>query len=141
MDLGRFQGTSPESAAKDFFPGYCGGFVKMLSLDTASGCHTSYHRTGPERESIPFESTFVHFHKCPLMVTFTPFTVGYEGFLFFCILLTSGYVKFILPGMAAVGRFPHLRVNEPLDRKTCAPEGVLEVVWPLYGTGPPVKGP
>ncbi len=75
------------------------------------------------------------------MATFTHFLVVCEGFLFFCILLTSGYVKIILSGMAAVGRFPLLRVTEPLDRKTCAPEGSFEVLWPLYGTGPPAKGP
>ena len=110
---------------------------------TPQGICTSYHGNNLERDP-PLDYSFfifVHFLKCQRMATFDHSWFGCMGFLSFCILLTFGLAKVELEGMDAIAWFLCIHLTPTLDRLPEIPEGGIEVLWPLYGTGPPAKGP
>lgn len=63
------------------------------------------------------------------------------GFLSFCVMRTAWLLRLKSDGMDAGGWTLDFPGTFDPGRMTVAGEERLEALWPMYGTGPPAKGP
>lgn len=75
------------------------------------------------------------------MVTLASLCFGCEGFLTFCVMLTAGLVRVFPGGMDAFVWISLMIGTATFGRYVGPAEEGTEALWPLYGTGPPAKGP